>query len=41
MAFEDLKDKLISSLVLSLLDFSKEFAIECDAYGHGIGAVLQ
>ena len=40
MAFENLKDKLTSSPVLSLLDFSKEFAIECDASGHGIRAIL-
>ena len=40
MALEILKNKLTSSLVVSLLDFSKEFVIECDALGHGVGAVL-
>ena len=39
-AFENLKDKLISSPVLTLLDFLKEFTIECDASGHGIRVVL-
>ena len=40
MAFENLKDKLTSSPVLSLPDFSKEFVVECDASEHGVGAVL-
>ena len=39
-AFENLKDKLTSSPVLSLPDFSKEFLVECDAFGQGVGAVL-
>ena len=26
--------------MLSLLDFSKEFGIECDASRHGVGAIL-
>ena len=40
MAFENLKNKLTSSPMLTLPDFSKEFMVECDASGHGVGAVL-
>jgi hypothetical protein len=39
-AFEELKQKLTSTLVLSLPDFSKPFVIECDASGVGLGAIL-
>lgn len=39
-AFEKLKDKMCNSPVLTLPDFSKEFIIEADACGVGIGAVL-
>ncbi|KAL6220009.1 hypothetical protein ACLB2K_007767 [Fragaria x ananassa] len=39
-AFEKLKEALINTLVLAIPDFSKEFAIECDALDGGIGAVL-
>lgn len=38
--FEDLKQALTSTPVLAILDFSKEFVVECDASDLGIGEVL-
>lgn len=39
-AFQELKQRLTSSPVLSLPDFTQRFVLECDASGKGIGAVL-
>ncbi|XP_019237377.1 PREDICTED: uncharacterized protein LOC109217575 [Nicotiana attenuata] len=39
-AFDTLKDKLGSTPVLTLPDFSQEFQVETDASGQGIGAIL-
>ena len=39
-AIQQLKQAMIHSSVLALLDFSKEFIVEADASGRGLGAVL-
>lgn len=40
MAFQQLKQSLITASVLGLPNFSQPFIIECDASGGGLGAVL-
>jgi hypothetical protein len=39
-AFQALKAAMCTTLVLSLLDFTKTFVLECDSFRRGIGAVL-
>ena len=39
-AFEELKKRLCSDPVITLLDLRKPFVLQCDASGHSIGAVL-
>lgn len=38
-AFEVLEKALTTTPVLALLDFLKEFVVECDALGLGVGAI--
>jgi len=39
-AFDELKDKITSQLVLALLKRKEKFQVETDASGHAIGGVL-
>ena len=39
-AFIQLQQAVTTATVLSMLNFSKQFSIECDASGKGIGVVL-
>ena len=39
-AFEQLKEVMCTTHILTTLDFTKTFIVECDASRNGIGAVL-
>ena len=39
-AFQELKQRLTTALVLVMPDVKKEFSVYCDASGQGIGCVL-
>ena len=39
--FKIMKEVMINCHIIGLPDFSKPFALECDASGEGIGAVLK
>ena len=40
IAFDEIKKRLISAPLLIVPNFNKQFEIECDASGIGIGGVL-
>jgi hypothetical protein len=39
-AFEQLKEVMCKTPILSTPDFTKNFIVECDTSGNGIGAIL-
>jgi hypothetical protein len=39
-SFQTLKEAMSMTIFLALLDFTKNFVMECDVFGKGIGVVL-
>ena len=39
-SFEKLKEAMCETPVLTTLDFTKSFVVECDALGNGIGVLI-
>jgi hypothetical protein len=39
-SFQELKKRLMTALILVMLDMEKPFSIYCDAFGQGLGCIL-